>query len=1054
MGAGTRNSPIAIDDSEDEVFHELYQSSDAKASPQTGLTNLTEDRRMLSPSPPALPFPPETFHRHSDSSTMHLDKKRKRTSSFTSQDIAVASSSNGQRVHPSLVNRLSQPESKKARKRRRKAERQALEEARLQNINWLNNTMLYPSSFPSNLPHPPPLSTWGNMNIYTPYTPPPLHVPQDLSYPSSQNLPTYIYPYETLPRQSTYDRYNLRCHSPSPPSLPSTSDWVSSMALAADHSLNQRNPPSESPLSIQAPPPPSLPPPIPSPKISAPLAAAPKAVEHHALPSKPPPPRSTSPIGMMPDLDPSSKHGIFHISASTREAGSEMKKRSTSYMPNPARTLVIEQLPKSHRNPDFINTWSRSACGSLPVHIFIDAQGGKALIEFATAELARKTWASPKLGANIAGMKTQQLKGKIREDLIKVWWYRVEGVGARAGVGEIEEGEIEGDTSMEKEGEVVPKKETKKERKARLAKERDAKKQREADLRKAREAQRLEWRVIQQQVELGESSDTLSQVVDATPTSSHGSLRPMFYNDGSRPPPFDTAPSSYTSANGSHTFSWNSENSAQLSQQFQPPPSADVYVNRTAYGASLQNDEDDRESIASSAGRSESHVTSVLAMNTTTSQGDDLDDYDEMDMDLDEASPISVSVPVLPPTLPVRSALPAPPTLEIVAQPAKPPVQKPPPSYLPSAMAPLFVPRSQHLPPPVHNPPLATQKPVSMSTAAPPPKAPTPPRPTPSLAMPQPKAPPRSQATNLAAPPPPRNVSTASLAAAAPTPTPPEPKAMKSAPTEPSYTKRALMARQKELEEKIAKSKMELAAVASRASAPASAPQPQPQVKPAMDLGEKQAMEDRLRRLVLQSRKPAVQAEPPPAPAAPSGRPDQLHAESPVGVALAGAGAVSVLDSAHVDGGFSLEDMAVSFITQTIETMKAQPTSVGVAPLPSARGAPPSDVRFELAAKHRRLEEHILESKALMTQLAQARTKSEKDGIMRVMREKTRQFEEASVAHANAVATSNMNKSHSSRTAATTQQFRITRWPDNCRDSTVLIVSDDEDDDDEDEDED
>lgn len=918
---------------------------------------------------------------------MHLDKKRKRTSSFTSQDIVVASSSNGQRVHPSLVNRLSQPESKKARKRRRKAERQALEEARLQNINWLNNTMLYPSSFPSNLPHPPPLSTWGNMNIYTSYSPSPLNVPQDLPYTNSQNLPTYIYPYETLPRQSAYDRYNLRCPSPPPPppSIPSTSssDWVSSMALAADHSFSQRNPPSDSPLSVQAPPPPALPSPIPAPKISAPPPAASKAVEHHALPSKPPPPRSTSPIGMMPDLDPSSKHGIFHISASTREAGSEMKKRSTLYMPNPARTLVIEQLPKTHRNPDFINTWSRLACGSLPVHIFIDAQGGKALIEFATAELARKTWASPKLGANFAGMKTQQLKGKVREDLIKVWWYRVEGVGARAGVGEIEEGEIEGDTSMEKEGEIVPKKETKKERKARLAKERDAKKQREADLRKAREAQRLEWRVIQQQAELADFSDTLSQVVDATPTSSHGSLPPAFYQNGSRPP-FDSAPSSYTATNGSHTFSWTS---AQQSQQFQPPPSADAHVNKTAYGASLQNNEDDRESIASSAGRSESPVTSVLAMNTTSGQGDDLDDYDEMDMDLDEPSPISLSVPVLAPTLPVRSSLPAAPTLEIVAQPPKPPVQKPPPSHLPSATAPVFVPRSQHPPPPIHSPPLSTQKPVSISTTAPPPKAP---RPTPSLVLPQHKAPPPSQATNLAAPPPPRNASTARLAPAAPTPTPPEPKAMKNAPTEPSYTKRALMARQKELEEKIAKSKMELAAATNRAGAPvamaAAVTPPQVQIRPAMDLGEKQAMEDRLRRLVLQSRKPALQAEPPPPPTAPSGRPDEPLAKS----SAAGPVSVSESEPTHV-GGFSLEDMAVSFITQTIETMKAQPASVGVAPPPpSARGAPPSDVRLELAAKQRRLEEHILESKALMTQLAQARTKSEKDGIMRIMREKTR----------------------------------------------------------------
>ncbi len=758
---------------------------------------------------------------------MHQDKKRKRTNSFTNQDIGVASTSNGQRVHPSLVNRLSQHEGKKARKRRRKAERQAFEEAKLQNINWLNNTMLYPSSVPSNLPHPPPLSAWGNMNMFSPYSPSPLHVPQDVPYTSSQNLPTYVYPYESLPRQSAYDRVNLRCPSPSPPT---SSDWVSSMALAADHSFSQRNPPSETPLSIQAPPPPSVPPPIPAPKISAPHAAVPKAVEHHALPSKPPPPRSTSPIGMMPDLDPNSKHGTFHIAASTREAGSEMKKRNTMYMPNPARTLVIEQLPRTHRNPDFINTWSRSACGSLPVHIFIDVQGGKALIEFATAELARKTWASPRLGANFAGMKTPQLKGKIREDLIKVWWYRVEGVGARAGVGEIEEGEIEGDTSMEKEAETLPKKETKKERKARLAKERDAKKQREAEMRKAKEAQQLEWRVVQRQAELADSSDSLSQVVDATPTSSHGSLPSTFYHNSSRPPSFDTSPSSFTSANGSRTMYWNSANVAQPSQQSQPPSAAEISANKSAYGASLRINEDDFESIASSAGRSGSPVISVLAMNAATNQGDDLDDYDEMDMDLDEPSPVSVSVPVLRSIQPVRGSPPAAATLKIVAQPAKPPVQKPPPSYLPSATAPVFVPRLQNPPPPVQKSALATQKPVSNSTTTSSLKAPTAPRPTPSLSLPQPNAPPLSQTTSAPTPPVPSRTSTstptAPLASAPPKPTVPEPKAMNTAPTEPSYAKRALLARQKELAEKIARSKMELAAATSRAGAVAAVAAP------------------------------------------------------------------------------------------------------------------------------------------------------------------------------------------------------------------------------------
>ncbi|KAF8155945.1 hypothetical protein B0H34DRAFT_620000, partial [Crassisporium funariophilum] len=49
-----------------------------------------------------------------------------------------------------------------------------------------------------------------------------------------------------------------------------------------------------------------------------------------------------------------------------------------------------------------------------------------------------------------------------------------------------------------------------------------------------------------------------------------------------------------------------------------------------------------------------------------------------------------------------------------------------------------------------------------------------------------------------------------------------------------------------------------------------------------------------------------------------------------------------------------------------------------------------SNTRLELAAKHKRLEQHINESKALMAQLSQAKTKQEKDSILKVMRTKSR----------------------------------------------------------------
>jgi len=85
--------------------------------------------------------------------------------------------------------------------------------------------------------------------------------------------------------------------------------------------------------------------------------------------------------------------------------------------------------------------------------------------------------------------------------------------------------------------------------------------------------------------------------------------------------------------------------------------------------------------------------------------------------------------------------------------------------------------------------------------------------------------------------------------------------------------------------------------------------------------------------------------------------------------------------------------MAVSFITQTIETIKSQPCPPpppAVAPTKLTTTSNSNVRREELAAKHKRLEEHISESKALMAKLSQARSKEEKDGIMKIIREKSR----------------------------------------------------------------
>ncbi|KAF8182048.1 hypothetical protein BJ912DRAFT_978903 [Pholiota molesta] len=1078
MGAGTRNSPIAIDDSEDEVFLELYHNSN-KSSPQNLIPPLPEDRsRNMHINPLNATFdtvqgPPESSH------TTRVDKKRKRANSFTSQDGPVASSSNGPRGHPTLVNRLAQPESKKARKRRRKAERQALEEARLQNIDWLNNRNVFQAIPHSSVPPTPswPMETTshprGPMSYSSRHIPdiPPsyfgtalpgrrTHSPRNTPPPPPDEYLaaqldglSYRYSYENLNDFLSYEEVS---HPPPPP--PTSSDWVSSMTMAADYPFSQSGYLQKSPqwppmtrqasLTTQAPLPPVPPPPMPPPAsvppsnssdgIPVPTSIPKPAVEQHTLPPKPAPSQSVFPIGMKPDQDPNSKHGIFHITASTREAGSDMKKRSPSYIPNPARTLVMEQLPKSHRQPDFINKWSRSACGALPVHIFIDGPNGKALIEFATAEQARKAWASPRLGSPSSGLKKHQAKGRPREDLIKVWWYRVDGVGAGAGVGEIEEGEIEGDASAEKEVEDLPKKETKKERKARLAKEREEKRQRELGTRRVQEQQQQR----QPQPQLFNPPEVQMQManVGVPPLSAQTSTIPPAYPYYANQP---APPRSYSPVRTPPllphypTFLWDLPSSRRST-------SNNAHNNKSAFGASLQDSMDDRESIASSASRSGSPGRDLAPSIVASTSGQGTEQYDDeeivdMEVDTDEVSPVMAVQSQLPATNSAHRSLPARPNAGAAAQSCRPPPAKPPPPP-PSATAQIFVPRS------MQNTPPASQKPAQLPVDNKPSQAPAPivqeslsslskypstsqamsftNRSAPSIITPQPKLPsipPKFASTDSIAPPPssaatapPTSASSASSlssASSSSTPVPSEPKAMKNAPTQPSFTKRALLARQKELEEKIARSKMELAAAtaASKSGTPVGSAAPTPQaVKPAMDLGEKQALEDRLRKLVLQSRKPATPAQqqqqrppPPPINVTPSA-PATLSSTNKPAVAPAVVAEKpappklsTVAVSAH---SFSLEDMAVSFITQTIETMKSQPASVADAPKPAPAPAPSApkvvgshaDVRLELAAKQKLLENHISESKMLMSQLTRARTKEERDSLMRTMREKTR----------------------------------------------------------------
>jgi hypothetical protein len=555
-------------------------------------------------------------------------------------------------------------------------------------------------------------------------------------------------------------------------------------------------------------------------------------------------------------------------------------------------------------------------------------------------------------------------------------------------------------------------------------------------------------------------------------------------------------------------------------------PTTTAGILKAAYEASLRQaghaDNDDQDSIASSAGSvtarapAEAPSKAMYVLASTTGQADDLSDFeDDMDVDVDEkpltAAPVARLVQPQasqPARHPLHSSLPPRPGSMVTGYPFKPPPPNQAPPPLPPPTFSFSGSASQS-----HNQNL---QPAAQSPLLP-------------LVAPQPKVPQPFVAHELAgqaiasfsssSQTPAQSSSDSTSSTASTTPIPSEPKAMKNAPTEPSYTKRALMARQKELEEKIAKSKLELAAAAAKSAAvsgsttpttatttaqppglavPTTTPMATP--KPSMDLGEKQLMEDRLRKLVLQSQKARGKGKVEATTTAPVPLPPPQQQQNRVVQPTTGLSASATVSiSSH---SFSLEDMAVSFITQTIETIKSQPsTSPSPVVLPAivATKPPPptsnsnSNVRLELAAKQKRLEEHISESKALMAKLSQARSKEEKDGIMKAMREKSRWvllsiffppwwsilpffsvlfplriylaertgffppslnsyflsrlFEEGS--HAASAAPSpaltTESKSQSQSPALPPQQFQNIRWPNSHEDAGVFVLSDDSD---------
>ncbi|KAI0941965.1 hypothetical protein AcV7_002518 [Taiwanofungus camphoratus] len=125
-------------------------------------------------------------------------------------------------------------------------------------------------------------------------------------------------------------------------------------------------------------------------------------------------------IGMLPDADPHKKHGLFSFSNQNMPASS------------PDRTLIMELLPKKFRSQSFVQKWAKHF-DAQPLRVELDTKSGKALIEFANAGIAREAFNSPRLSS-----------GEGREH-VRVWWYRAENTAMATDLrtGDLEEGEIE-----------------------------------------------------------------------------------------------------------------------------------------------------------------------------------------------------------------------------------------------------------------------------------------------------------------------------------------------------------------------------------------------------------------------------------------------------------------------------------------------------------------------------------------------------------------------------------------------------------------------------------
>ena len=127
-----------------------------------------------------------------------------------------------------------------------------------------------------------------------------------------------------------------------------------------------------------------------------------------------------------------------------------------------------------------------------------------------------------------------------------------------------------------------------------------------------------------------------------------------------------------------------------------------------------------------------------------------------------------------------------------------------------------------------------------------------------------------------------------------------------------------------------------------------------------------------------------------------------------------GKGGASIPATFATPSAINFDDLAVSFITETLQTVRSSPPSdppsaatslsshsapstapTTPQPLPATPSVAPSrsnqaTEKLLLAARQKRLEQHLAETKMLMTKLGAARTKAEKEHILGTLRERQR----------------------------------------------------------------